>query len=99
MDGGLGGGGDIRGGDRDRLSRWEDNVANLTLGTELNAPPCLCSGIGTPPPDYGYAWGSRRRVIEREILKNFSHPQVSVYFHEISSHTSIISTKNTNFLL
>ena len=24
------------GGDRDRLSRWEDNVANLTLGTEPN---------------------------------------------------------------
>ena len=32
------GGVDGRGRDGDRLSWWEDNVANLTLGTEPNAP-------------------------------------------------------------
>ena len=31
-------------------------------------PPSIFSGIGTPPPNYEYTWGSRRQVreIERE---------------------------------
>ena len=33
------------------------------------------------------------------ILKNFSHPQVLVHPHEISSHPSIISSKKTNFFI
>ena len=32
------GGGDGRGGDGDRISWWEDNVTDLTLGTEPNDP-------------------------------------------------------------
>ena len=32
-------------------------------------------------------------------LKNFLHPQVSVYSHEIYIHTSIISTKKTNIFI
>ena len=53
MNGGLGGGTD-RGGegggrdrdrDRDRLSWWEDNVANVTLGTETNATLDYAPGL------------------------------------------------------
>ena len=33
-----GGGGDGQGGDGYILSRWKDNVAKLTLGTEPNTP-------------------------------------------------------------
>ena len=36
MDGG--GGGDGRDGDEDGLSRWEDNVAHVTLGIDPNSP-------------------------------------------------------------
>ena len=32
-------------------------------------------------------------------LKNFLHPQVPVHPHEISSHPSFISTKNTNVFI
>ena len=32
-------------------------------------------------------------------LKNFLHPQVSVYSHEIYIHPSIISTKKTNIFI
>ena len=35
---GVGGRGDIQDGYGDRLSRWEDNVANVTLGMEPNVP-------------------------------------------------------------
>ena len=35
---GRGGGGDGQDGDGDGLSRWEDNVAHVTLGMEPNAP-------------------------------------------------------------
>ena len=31
-------GGDEQDGDGDGLSRWEDNVAHITLGTETNDP-------------------------------------------------------------
>ena len=34
-----------RGGDGYRLSRWEDNVANLTLGTEPNALLAYAPGL------------------------------------------------------
>ena len=40
-----GGGGYGRGGDRDRLSQWEDNVEKLTLGTEPNAPLAYDPGL------------------------------------------------------
>ena len=33
-----GGGGDGQERDRDGLNMWEDNVANVILGTEINAP-------------------------------------------------------------
>ena len=33
------------GGDRDRLIQWEDTVANLTLGTEPNAPLSYAPGL------------------------------------------------------
>ena len=33
-----GGGRDIRDRDGEVLSRWEDNVAHVTVGTEINAP-------------------------------------------------------------
>ena len=36
MDRGLGGGGRDRYGDR--FNQWEDNVANIILGTETNSP-------------------------------------------------------------
>ena len=49
MDGG--GGGDGWDGDRGGLNLWEDTVANVILGMEYNETPCLCSGIGTPPPN------------------------------------------------
>ena len=32
-------------------------VATNTLGTELSAPPSLCSDFGTSPTDYDYARG------------------------------------------
>ena len=40
-----GGGGDGWVGDGERLSRWEDNVANLTVGTEPNAPLAYAPGL------------------------------------------------------
>ena len=32
-------------GEGGRLSRWEDNVANITLGTETNAPLAYATGL------------------------------------------------------
>ena len=40
-----GGGGYGRGGERDRLSQWEDNVENLTLGKEPNGPLADAPGL------------------------------------------------------
>ena len=51
MDSGLAGGMDIGGGGdgqeiyRDRLSRWEDNVSHIILGTETNAPLSYDPGL------------------------------------------------------
>ena len=39
------GGGDRRDGNGNRLSRWEDNVANLTLGIEHNYPLAYAPGL------------------------------------------------------
>ena len=50
-DGGLGGGTDGGGGgygwggDGYRIIQWEDNVSNLTLGTEPNAPLAYAPGL------------------------------------------------------
>ena len=44
MDRGVGGNGRYGDRDRDRLSWWEDNVANVTLGTETN--DCLAYDPG-----------------------------------------------------
>ena len=40
-----GGGGDGRDGGRDMLSRWEYNVANVTLGTDPNDPLSYAPGL------------------------------------------------------
>ena len=46
VDGILGGRTDRGGGgDRDRLSRLEDNVAHVTLGTDPNAPLAYAMGL------------------------------------------------------
>ena len=39
------GGGDGWDGDVDRLSRWEDNVSNITLGKEPNNPLSYSMGL------------------------------------------------------
>ena len=67
-----GGEGDVWDGDGKRLSRWEDYLANLTLGTEPNAPLVyalvlehhnqIMSMLGDPG-------GRLERNIEREKLK------------------------------
>ena len=50
-DGGLGGGtnggggGDEQDRDSDRLSRWEDNVSHITLGTDTNSPLTYALGL------------------------------------------------------
>ena len=44
-DGAGGEGGRYRNGDRYGLSRWEDNVAHLTLGTEPNSPLDYALGL------------------------------------------------------
>ena len=59
--------------DIDGLNKWEDTIENVILGTKPNNPPCLCSDIGTPPPNYEYAWGVRRPVRDRE-RDNIKHP-------------------------
>ena len=41
----VGGGVDGRDGDGDGISRWEDNVAQVTLGTEPNAPLAYDPGL------------------------------------------------------
>ena len=41
-------------------------MANVILGAWPNALHCLCSGIGTPPPDCGYAWRAQMPVRKRE---------------------------------
>ena len=38
-------GGDVREGDGDGLSRWEDNVAHVTLVTEPNGPFAYAPGL------------------------------------------------------
>ena len=40
-----GGGGYGWGGDGYRIIQWEDNVSNLTLGTEPNAPLAYAPGL------------------------------------------------------
>ena len=62
-----GGGGDRRDGDRDRLNRWKDNIANITLGTEPNAPLLYAPGLKYHHPimsRLGYTGGQLE--IERE---------------------------------
>ena len=44
------GGGDGRDGDGDRLSQWEDNVANVTLRTEPNVPLAYAPRLGHHQP-------------------------------------------------
>ena len=43
-----GGGGDGWDGYKDRLSRWEDNVAHVNLGTEPNAPLVYALALELP---------------------------------------------------
>ena len=45
MDGGEGGDGHDRYKDGDRLNRWEDTVANVTLGTEPNSHLASAPGL------------------------------------------------------
>ena len=42
-------GGRVRDGEgyRDRINRWEDNAANVILGTEPNAPLAYATGLDT----------------------------------------------------
>ena len=52
-------------GDGDRLSRLEDNVEQVTLGTDHDSPLAYSLGL-EHPPDYEYAWGERKPVIDIE---------------------------------
>ena len=63
-DGGLGGRTDGGGGgDGRRRRRINNKLVGVSYSTsnlrdETECYPCLCSGIGTPPPDYDYSWGA-----------------------------------------
>ena len=67
--GGTGGGagGDVQDGDRDRLNWWEDNVANLILGTEPNTSLVYDPGLELHHPIMSTLDGHGGRIyIERD---------------------------------
>ena len=74
-----------------RKNNIEKYIAPLPRLIIMNIPNCFVKTIIGRNTDELYKGYSK--------LKNFVHPQVSVHTHEISSHTSIISAKNTNIFI
>ena len=73
----MNGGGGVYGQDRDRyvLNKWEDNVANINLGTEHNEPLDYAPGLGHHHPiistlgDPGSQLERERERVPAENLK------------------------------
>ena len=74
--------GDGRDGDRDVLSLWEDNVANVTLGTDPNSPFAYAPGLEHHHPNtssLGDPGGrlNREREIDRDRERQIEREELS----------------------
>ena len=82
-----GGGGDGWNGNGERLNMWEDNIANITLGREPNAPLTYTPGLEQHNPIMSMLWEAGSRLERYRDMVQL--PQVG------TTHRSVLERKYT----